>query len=417
MNMHYGQPVVITGIGLICSLGENRVDVWSHLLQGAPNMGPVTLFDATRHRIDDCVVAELPPGVLESRVEEIKARGFVPPRKGRFRWMVLSAAIEAFDDAALDLGSPQDRAEGMVILGTMTAGSEEAERIAIMTELGKKPRVSDNIGKRPGIAMQDVTRAFDLSGPTFGLEAACASGASAVTLATRLIGSGSTPWCLAGGAEASIIASSVKMAHALSIIPKSFSNDPNAASRPFDKRREGYVPAEGACLLVLESEEHALARGARPYARIKGVVDRSCNEHPTRMSTPFCRMVMEQVLENSKVRVDELGWINAHATSTVHGDIREAQAIGELVGETGVRVSAPKSMTGHLLGGSGAAEAAFSAMSLRDQQIPPTVNLEDQDPECPIDCITSRTAADFRYVLSNSWGFGGTGSCIVLERM
>ena len=115
--------------------------------------------------------------------------------------------------------------------------------------------------------------------------------------------------------------------------------------------------------------------------------------------------------------VAELGWINAHATSTVHGDVREAQAIAQLVGETGVRVSAPKSMTGHLLGGSGAAEAAFSAMSLRDQQIPPTVNLEDQDPECPVDCITSRTSADFRYVLPNSWGFGGTGSCIVLERV
>ena len=415
--MHYGQPVVITGMGLISSLGGNRSEVWKNLLRGAPNMGPVTLFDATRHRIDDCVVAEVPPELLASRVDEIKARGFLPARKGRFRWMVLSAAIEAFDDAALDLVSPQDRAAGMVILGTMTAGSEEAERVAIMTELGKKPRVSDNIGKRPGIAIQDVARAFDLSGPTFGLEAACASGASAITLATRLIGSGSAPWCLAGGAEASIIASSIKMAHALSSIPKSFSREPNAASRPFDKRREGYVPAEGACLLVLESEEHARARGAQPYARIKGVADRSFSEHPTRMSTPFCRMVMEQVLENSQVEVDELGWINAHATSTVHGDIREARAIARVVGETGVRVSAPKSMTGHLLGGSGAAEAAFSAMSLRDQQIPPTVNLEDQDPECPVDCITSRTSANFRYVLSNSWGFGGTGSCIVLERI
>ncbi len=415
--MHYGQPVVITGMGLICSLGGNLSDVWKNLLRGAPNMGPVTLFDATRHRIDDCVVAEVPPEVLASRVAEIKARGFLPPRKGRFRWMVLSAAIEAFDDAAIDLDSPQERAGGMVILGTMTAGSEEAERIAVMAELGKKPRVSDNIGKRPGIAIQDVARAFDLSGSNFGLDAACASGASAITLATRLIGSGSAPWCLAGGAEASIIASSVKMVHALSIIPKSFSQEPNAASRPFDKKREGYVPAEGACLLVLESEEHALARGARPYARIKGVADRSFSEHPTRMSIPFCRMVMEQVLENSEVDVDELGWINAHATSTVHGDIQEAQAIARVVADTGVHVSAPKSMTGHLLGGSGAAEAAFSALSLRDQQIPPTVNLEDQDPECPIDCITNRTSADFRYVLSNSWGFGGTGSCIVLERV
>ena len=304
--MHYGQPVVITGVGLICSLGGSRSDVWKNLLRGAPNMGAVTLFDATRHRIDDCVVTELPPQLLASRVEEIKARGFLPPRKGRFRWMVLSAAIEAFDDAALDLSSPQDRAAGMVILGTMTGGSEEAERIAVMAESGKKPRVSDNIGKRPGIAIQDVARAFDLSGPNFV---------------------------------------------------------------------------------------------------------------PTRMSTPFCRMVMEQVLENSEVEVDELGWINAHATSTVHGDVREAQAIAQIVGETGVRVSAPKSMTGHLLGGSGAAEAAFSAMSLRDQQIPPTVNLEDQDPECPVDCITSRTSPDFRYVLSNSWDFGGTGSCIVLERI
>lgn len=415
--MHYGKPVVITGIGLICSLGSSRGEVWKKVLAGTPNMGPVTHFDATRHRVDDCVVAEIPPPVLASRVDEMKARGLLPPRKGRFRWMVLSAAIEALDEAALDLQSPRERSEGMIILGTMTAGSEEAERIAVMAEAGKKPRVSDNIGKRPGIAIQDVARAFDLSGPTFGVDAACASGASAITLATRLIGAGTAPWCLAGGAEASIIASSIKMVHALSIIPKSFSREPNAASRPFDKRREGYVPAEGACLLVLESEEHALARGARPYARIKGVADRSFSEHPTRMSTPFCRMVMEQALRLSHVEVAELGWINAHATSTVHGDIQEAQGIARVVGETGVQVSAPKSLTGHLLGGSGAAEAAFSALSLREQQIPPTVNLEDQDPECPIDCITSATSADFRYVLSNSWGFGGTGSCIVLERV
>ncbi len=415
--MHYGQPIVITGIGIICSLGRHRSEVWGNLLNGSPNMGPVTLFDAVRHRVDDCVVAEVPGEFLSQSVSELKARGFTPPRKGRFRWMVMSAAIEALDDAGLDLSSAEDRAAGAVILGTMTAGAEEAERIAVMTELGKKPRVSDNLGKRPGIAIQDICRAFDLSGPTYGLEAACASGAAAITLATRLIGSGSVPWCLAGGAEASIIASSIRMVHALSIIPKSFSHSPGSASRPFDRKREGYVPAEGACFLLLESEERALARGATPYARIRGIADRSFSEHPTRMSTPFCSMVMNQVLGNSQLAASQLGWINAHATSTVHGDIREAQAIAEITGDAGVPVSAPKCMTGHLLGGSGAAEAAFSALSLRDQEIPPTINLDDQDPECPVECVASRTPADFRYVLSNSWGFGGTGSCIVLERV
>ena len=415
--MHYGQPVVISGIGIICSLGTNCLEVWGNLLNGSPNMGPVTLFDAGRHRIENCVVAEIPEKLLHQKVEQLKSRGFNVPRKGRFRWMVLSAAIEAIEDADLDLNNPENRAKGGVILGTMTGGSEEAERIAVMTELGKKPRVSDNLGKRPGIAIQDISRAFDLSGAIYGLDAACASGAAAVTLATRLIGTGAVPWCLAGGAEASIIASSLKMVHALNIIPKSFFNSPEAASRPFDKKREGYVPAEGACFLLMESEKQALARGVTPYARIRGIADRSFSEHPTRMHTPFCSMVMNQVLEKSQLSASQIGWINAHATSTVQGDIREAQAIADISDNCSVPVSAPKCMTGHLLGGSGAAEASFSALSIRDQEIPPTINLDDQDPECPVECITSRTPSNFRYVLSNSWGFGGTGTCIVLERI
>ena len=136
--MHYGQPVVISGIGIICSLGTNCLEVWGNLLNGSPNMGPVTLFDVGRHRIENCVVAEIPENSLHRKVEQLKSSGFNVPRKGRFRWMVLSAAIEAIEDADLDLSNPENRATGGVILGTMTGGSEEAERIALKLKVQKQ---------------------------------------------------------------------------------------------------------------------------------------------------------------------------------------------------------------------------------------------------------------------------------------
>jgi 3-oxoacyl-[acyl-carrier-protein] synthase II len=379
-------------------------------------MGQITSFDANLYGLERCVVANVSDSELVRRLGELKARGIKTPKKGRFRGLVLATAAEALQDAGLSQEKTNDGSgEVGIILGTMAAGASEAENIAIRTFEGKKPRVSDNIGKRPGIAIQDVGAAFGLQGPMFSIDSACASGASALIQAFRMVESGAVRYCLAGGAEASLIPSSLKMVHALGVIPDSFSHEPNTASRPFDRGRDGYIPAEGACMLVVEEEKQARSRGGRPYARIIGFSERTDFRYPTKTSAEFVLETMRRALAEASVPTEVIGWVNAHATSTRVGDAIEAEAIHSLFGNN-VWTSAPKSLTGHLLGASGAFEAAFSALSLRDQIIPPTVNLDDPDPACRVCCTQQQLPSTFDCVISNSWGFGGSGCCLVLEK-
>jgi 3-oxoacyl-[acyl-carrier-protein] synthase II len=284
--------------------------------------------------------------------------------------LALVAATEAIQDAGLSLDSRAQKDRVAIVLGTMAGGADEVERIASATFAGRKPSVSDNLGKRPSIALQDIAHAFDLTGPMFSVDAACASGAVALSQAWRLIATRTASLCLAGGTEASIVASNIKLVHSLGITPTSFRAIPNRASRPFDRMREGYVPSEGACFLVLEEETRARNRGARIYARIVGFSERTFGAHPTQISAEFKYRVMQEALRQAKVPVEQLGWVNAHATSTPVGDVQEALAICRIAGTRRLLTSAPKSTTGHLLGASGAFESAFSVLSLRDQCIP-----------------------------------------------
>jgi 3-oxoacyl-[acyl-carrier-protein] synthase II len=407
--------LVITGIGMVCSLGLDCSSVWANLLAGQAQMGKISSFDPSEYDLQDCVVAGVDTAGLRQRILLLKDSGFKTPKRGRFRQLVVAAAAEALRDAAI---LPQENEEDFgagFVMGTMAGGAFETESIVIRAHEGKKPLVSDNMGKRPGVAAQDVGAAFGLRGPMFAVDAACASGATAIVQAGRLIATGSANWCLAGGAEASLIPSSLKMVKAVGIIATSFSEQPNQASRPFDLRREGYVPAEGACLLVIENEKAATERGASPYARIVGWSELTYSGHPTHMPVDFIVKGMQRALEAAQVHPDCIGWINAHATSTKVGDSTEAQAIQQVFGDRAI-TSAPKSLTGHLLGASGAFEAAVSALSLRHQLIPPTVNLDEPDLSCPVNCYPKTLNSEFAYVLSNSWGFGGSGCCLVLQR-
>ena len=405
---------VITGIGMISALGPERGRVWESLLAGRPRMSTITAFESAEHGMEKCVVSEVAQQDLQARLQQLRTRS-IKTQRGRFRSLALAAAAEALDDAGLPGEDPEERASAGIVMGTLSAGAAEVERIAHATFTGGKPRVADNLGKRTSIVLQDIARAFDLSGPTLGVDAACASGAVALTHACRLVATGS-PWCLAGGVEASIVASNVKLAHVLGIVPTSFTDEPHRSSRPFERRREGYVPAEGACFLILEDEAHARRRGARIYARIAGFAEQTYTGHPTQLCGTFAEALMRKALSRADVRTNQLGWINAHATSTRQGDVAEATAISRMGEREGVQCSAPKSVTGHLLGASGAFEAAFSALSLHDQVIPPTVNLDDQDTLCPVRCVREQTDAAFDYVLSNSLGFGGMGCSIVFGR-
>ena len=407
---------VITGIGMIGALGSTRSEVWQGLLAGRPRMGPITSFDAAAYGVADCVVAEIDPAGLTARLAQLSRRGLPVPRKGRFRHLALIAAAEALDDAALPLDDAAERFSAGVILGSNSAGAHEIERVVLATHAGHKPRVADNLGKRTSVAIQDIARAFDLGGPMFGVDAACASSAVAFTQACRLVACGAAPWCLVGGVDVPIVASNIKLAHVLGVLARAFADEPERASRPFELRRDGYVTAEGACFMVVEDHAHAEARGARCYARVAGFAEHTYTGHPTQLSATFAESVMRHALHQARLPAGELGWVSAHATATVQGDAAEAAAICSVLEGCEVPCSATKSVTGHLLGASSAYQTAFAAMSLDEQHIPPTINLEEQDPNCPVHCPTEALAATFDHVMSNAFGFGGAGASVILQR-
>lgn len=400
---------------MICALGVDRRQVWKRLLAGETRMGRITQFDPAPLDLEDCVVSQVADADLEKALAGLPQPAGAR-RLGRFRQMALVAAAEAIQDAGLNLQDDEIRNAGSSILGTMCGGAAETERVAVATHKGKKPKASDYVGKRPTVALQDIAREFRVGGPMFAIDAACASGAYALTQACNLIAAGRASWCLAGGVEASLVASNLKAVAAIGATCKLTCSDLAGASRPFDQARSGYVPAEGACFLLLEDEAHARGRGARYYARVAGFAEDTLEDHPTRISAQFAETVMRRALLDAGISVEELGWIKAHATSTPQGDQAEAVAIRKLVGAHDILCSAPKSATGHLLGASGAIETAFSALSLHEQVIPPTINLENLDPACPIHCARIATPSTFNYVLANSWGFGGSACCIVLAR-
>ena len=411
-----GSRSVITGIGMIGSLGADRPQIWQRLLDGTPRMGPITAFDPAEYGVGDCIVAEINPADLAERTARLSQRGVTLPSKGRFRSLVLIAAAEALDDAALPGADAAQRFSAGAILGASAAGTHEQERIILATNAGRKARIADYLGKRTSVAIQDVARAFGLGGPMFGVDAACASGAVAFTQACRLVAAGAAPWCLAGGADVPITPSSIKPAHTLGAVATGFASDPGRASRPFDQQRNGYVPAEGACFVVVEDPAHARARGARCYAQLVDFAEHTCPDHPTQLSETFVEQVMAQALARAQLTPRDLGWISAHATSTPQGDAAEARAVHRLLGGHELWCSATKSVTGHLLSASGACETAFAALSLHEQRIPPTINLEEQDPQCPVRCPGTATAARFDHVLSNAFGFGGSGCALILKR-
>ena len=407
---------VVTGIGMVCSLGRDRHQIWTNMLAGKARMERISLFDPGPFGLESCIVAEVADPDLEAAMSRFVRRPDLNSI-GRFRQFALAAAAEAIEDAALVVEADGRRIDGGCILGTMCGGAVEAERITLATHAGKKPRPSDYLEKRPGVALQEIARTFHLGGPMFALDAACASGSYAITQACHLIAGGRVSWCLAGGVEASLVASNLKAVNGLGAICKSDSLNPSSASRPFDVKRSGYIPAEGACFLVVEDERHACNRGVRCYARIAGFAEDTLSNHATRISHDLAESVMRRAIDDAGLDIGELGWIKAHATSTRQGDKAEALAIDRLTRPHKTLCSAPKSVTGHLLGASGAFEAAFSALSLHEQVITPTINLDALDSSCPVNCVRDATSSTFDFVLANSWGFGGSASSTVFGRI
>jgi 3-oxoacyl-[acyl-carrier-protein] synthase II len=406
---------VITGLGLVTPLGNDVPTTWDGLVAGRSGVGPITHFDASDYsaRIAAEVKGFDPAALFGHR----DAR-----RMDRFTQFAVAAAGQALDDSGLSLTASNAHRIGAIIgsgIGGIISVLEQAE---VLRTRGPR-RVSPFLIPMmlPDTAPGQVAITYGLKGPNFAVISACATGANAIGEAAEVIRRGAADAMLAGGAEAGI----VPLAFAGFTVMQAVStrnDEPERASRPFDATRDGFVMGEGGGVVVLESETHARARGARIYAEIVGYGATADAYHITapEETGEGAARAMQVALDQAGLAPEQIDYLNAHGTSTVLNDKGETAAIKAVFGDCAYQlpVSSTKSMTGHLLGGAGAVEAVFCALALNEGVLPPTINYEHPDPECDLDYVPNearRVAVDV--AMSNSFGFGGHNACLILKRM
>ncbi|NIM01362.1 MAG: beta-ketoacyl-ACP synthase II [Acidobacteria bacterium] len=406
--------VVITGIGLLTPLGLDRESSWQALLAGRSGIGPITRFDASDY---SCRIAgEVRDFDPLSAMDKKDVRKTDP-----FTHFAVAATREALADSGYEIDTANAERVG-VYIGSGIGGLQLLEKQhAILSERGPR-RVSPFFipGMILNMAAGQVSILFGAKGPNLACATACATGSHAIGESVRLIQGGYADAMIAGGAEAVI--TPLAVAGFCSMKALSTRNDePEKASRPFDAGRDGFVMGEGAGILFLEEREAALARGANVYAEVAGYGLSGDAFHISAPSEDGDGPIrsMNRALEDADIEPGEVDYINAHGTSTPAGDRIEIMAIHQVLGAHGKEVvcSSTKSMTGHLLGAAGGLETAISALAIRDGKVPPTINHDDPDPECAIDCAPNEARSmPVNVALSNSFGFGGTNATIVLKR-
>ncbi|MGB2940712.1 MAG: beta-ketoacyl-ACP synthase II [Candidatus Dormiibacterota bacterium] len=402
--------VVVTGLGCLSPVGGDVPTTWEAMLSGRSGIGQITQFDP----------ADLPVGIAgevqdfdaEARVGRKESR-----RMSRFSQFAVAASEEALAASDLSLDT-EDRDRIGVLVASGVGGLKEIEDATQLLAASGYRRISPFVVPMMigDMAAGNVAIRYDLRGPNFGLVSACASGAHAIGEAAEIIRRGDADIMLAGGSEAAITPLSV--ASFIAARALSESTRPAAeVSRPFDTARDGFVIAEGAAVLVLESEEHALARGADILAEIAGYGASADAFHITAPEPQGRGAVasMRKALDRAHIAPGDVAYINAHGTSTQLNDTAEAAAIHRVFGEHAehVPVSSVKSMTGHLLGAAGALESLACVMALRSKTAPPTINLTDPDPECALNHLTEATGIGAGMALNNSFGFGGHNATLV----
>jgi len=406
--------VVITGLGAITPIGNTLSEYWDGLLAGKNGIGPITLFDPSRH---DCRFAGEVKGYdPHDYLERKEAK-----RMDRFAQFGVSASKQAVADAKFEINDLNAEQVG-VILGTGIGGLKVLEDQQEIYLTRGPDRCSPFM-----IPMMIANMAAGLTaihtgakGPNSCPVTACAAGSNAVGDAFRLVQGGYAQAMICGGTEAAVTPLSVAgfaAARALS----TRNDDPTHASRPFDRDRDGFVIGEGAGILILEEMEYALARGAKIYAEIVGY-GLTCDAYHMTSPVPGgngASRAMAFALKDAGLRPDQVTYINAHGTSTLPNDSTETKAIKQTLGDHAykVAISSTKSMTGHLLGGSGGIEAVATVMAIANDKIPPTINLENPDPECDLDYVP-HTSRDLKVdvALSNSFGFGGHNVTLAFKK-
>jgi 3-oxoacyl-[acyl-carrier-protein] synthase II len=406
--------VVVTGVGLVCAVGVGTEPVWQALLAGRGGIGPITHFDATAF---DCRIA--------AEVHNFDPLAWIPrkdlKKMGRFIQLAVAAADFAMRMAALEIAPSIADATG-VYISSGIGGFDIIEREHCKLLEGGPGRITPFFIPAAiiNLASGVISIRYGARGPNSATATACSASAHAVGDSFRLIERGDADVMICGGTEAAITPMGIGGFAAMKAL-STRNDEPSRASRPFDAKRDGFIVGEGAGILVLEALEHAQQRGAPMLAEIVGYGMSGDAHHITQPAEngDGAFRVMTKALRDAGVAPEQVGYVNAHGTSTPLGDAIETIAIKRVFGDHAYRlpVSSTKSMTGHLLGGAGGLEAGISVLALRDQILPPTINYEFPDPACDLDYVPNQARkASLECVLSNSFGFGGTNAALVFKR-
>ena len=406
--------VVVTGMGCLSPIGNDVQTTWEAAKAGKSGAGPITLFDASGH--ETRIAAEVKGFEPATRFGRKEAR-----RMDRYTQFAVAATEVALADAKLTI-TDDNRERIGVFVGTGIGGIGTLLAEAEVYRTRGPGRVSPFLVPMmlPDAAGGQVAITFGMRGPNLGLISACATGSNAIGEAAEVIRRGSADVMIAGGAEAAIVPVALAGFNSMGAMT-SRNDDPTRASRPFDKTRDGFLAGEGGAVLVLESEAHALARGATIYGLLQGYGITNDAYH---VSAPLengagAVVCMRLALEQAQLRPQDIDYLNAHGTSTQLNDKSETAAIKTVFGESAydLPISSTKSMTGHLLGAAGALEAIFCLKAIADGVMPPTINYEVPDPACDLDYVPNQARSKtIRRVMSNSFGFGGHNACLVFSQ-
>ncbi len=424
--------VVITGVGMVTSMGLDVPTVWNRLLAGESGVARLSRFDPElmeRYRVPDDfpVIGGVIPDfdlkqILQARKDEVTKEDLKQIKyTDRFTQFALAASMEAVQDSGLNLEVEDPERAGVIIASGMGGVSSWEDGVQKLIAEGVR-RVSPFLVPKmiPNLAAGNVSIRFKAKGPNIALSTACAAGAHAVGLAYRSIKMGEADLMAAGGTEAAVTILTLTAFYRMGALAVGYNDRPEAASRPFDLNRCGFVMSEGCGIMVLEELDHALARNANIYAEIIGFGMSGDAHHITDPDKEGAKRCIQLAMKNGGVTPQDIDYVNPHATATPVGDRNESLALKEIFGDgaPSLLVSGTKSMTGHLLGAAGAVEGIFCALSIRDGKVPPTINLDNIDPACAgLDIVQGEArSADIRHVLSNSFGFGGTNAALVFKR-
>ena len=413
-----GRRVVVTGLGLISPVGNTVEEGWANILAGRSGIANITKFDASAFA---CRFA--------GEVRDFKVDDYFPAKDARHMDAFIHYGLAASIQAVRDAGLPTNE----------SLSEEQAERIGVLvgSGIGGLPLIENThaelVGRGPrritpffvpasiiNMISGHVSITYGFTGPNLAIVTACTTGLHSIGMAARMVAHGDADVMVAGGAESTISPLGLggfAAARALS----TRNDDPQAASRPWDKDRDGFVLGEGAGVLVLEEYEYASRRGAKMYAEIVGFGMGADAHHMTAPDIDGPKRSMKAALQSAGLRPDQIQYLNAHGTSTALGDLNETNAIKLAFGapaKEGLVISSTKSMTGHLLGGAGGIESVFTALAVRDQIAPPTINLSHPDPECDLDyCANAAREMKIDYAMKNNFGFGGTNGTLVFKRV